>query len=65
MLGLLSSLIIIFIYFFCLFFRSAAMFAVAKGDLAILNVLIKEGINLNQNTHEGMTPLMAAAAQVL
>ena len=61
MLGLLSSLI----FLFFLFFRSAAMFAVAKGDLAILNVLIKEGINLNQNTHEGMTPLMAAAAQVL
>lgn len=40
------------------------MFAVAKGDLAILNILIAAKINLNQLNNEGVSPLMTAAAQV-
>jgi ankyrin repeat protein len=45
-------------------FRSGAMFAVAKGDLNVLNILIKAGIDLNLCSAEGVSPLMTAAAQV-
>ena len=40
------------------------MFAVAKGDLDVLNILIKAGIDLNLCSNVGVSPLMTAAAQV-
>ena len=45
--------------------RSAAMFAVAQGDLSTLNILIEEGIDLNIANSDGITPLMKAASQVI
>lgn len=40
------------------------MFAVAKGDITVLDILIKAGIDLNQCSSEGVSPLMLAASQV-
>lgn len=44
---------------------SAARFAVAAGDLETLRFLIELRIDLNNPDNEGVTPLMAAAAEVL
>ncbi len=43
---------------------SAAMFAVASGDIYLLQHLIELNIDLNNADHDGMTPLMKAALAV-
>lgn len=47
-----------------IYIRTAAAFAVAMGDIEILEFLIENDIDLNIANNEGITPLMLAAMQV-
>jgi len=43
---------------------SAAMFAVAGGHIDALRALLEAGVDVNQATNDGVTPLMLASLQV-